>query len=146
MWIRDCCRCEKDKHNPLHQCWICTPGDWACEGKYEDLDFHTLLTLDPNTKFPKKVGSLYLNSLTTLDPRVKLPEKVIGSLYLNSLTTLDPGVKLPKEVGSLYLNLLTTLDPGVKLPKECGYLYLNSLDIKEKEELRKKYPHIITIR
>ena len=69
-----------------------------------------------------------------------------GSLYLRSLTTLDPKVKLPKECGSLYLSSLTTLDPKVKLPEKIsGYLDLRSLTSTEKEDLRKKYPHITII-
>jgi len=66
--------------------------------------------------------SLDLSSLTSLDPKVKLPTKISGYLDLSSLTSLDPKVKLPTKIS--------------------GYLDLSSLTNTEKDELRKKYPHI----
>ena len=92
--------------------------------------------------FPETVGGrLNLSRLTSAEG-LMFPETVGGGLYLSSLTSAE-GLTLPKTVGgSLDLYSLTSTE-GLTLPEIVeGGIYLNNIPLVEKEELRKRYPHL----
>ena len=86
-------------------------------------------------------GDLYLRNITSAED-LTLPTTVNGSLYLKSLISAE-GLTLPNTIkGNLWLNSLTSAKDLILLTNINGNISLRGLTSIDKEELKKKYPHI----